>query len=132
VNEFSLPLDVAWQTDIDRDDRIHAISPRESVLLILYMPLMSAREDGTATDESGNSVDQGLWSEVLDGCLTGAPCLHRQGRGTTWVEQAGAKPLPMTTPTGQPRLVTFWDPFNGWQIRVSNLQDLFRFLITLA
>jgi len=41
-------LDVAWQTDIDRDDRIHAISPRESVLLILYMPLMSAREDGTA------------------------------------------------------------------------------------
>jgi hypothetical protein len=26
---------------------------------------------------------------------TGAPCLHRQSRGTTWVEQAGAKPLPM-------------------------------------
>ena len=28
---------------------------------------------------------------------TGAPCLHRQGRSTTWVEQAGAKPLPMRT-----------------------------------
>jgi hypothetical protein len=25
---------------------------------------------------------------------TGAPCLHRRGRGTTWVEQDGAKPLP--------------------------------------
>jgi hypothetical protein len=25
---------------------------------------------------------------------TGAPCLHRRSRSTTWVEQAGAKPLP--------------------------------------
>jgi hypothetical protein len=26
---------------------------------------------------------------------TGAPCLDRRSRGTTWVEQDGAKPLPM-------------------------------------
>jgi hypothetical protein len=26
---------------------------------------------------------------------TGAPCLRRRGRGTTWVEQDGAKPLPV-------------------------------------
>ncbi len=26
---------------------------------------------------------------------TGAPCLRRRSRGTTWVEQDGAKPLPM-------------------------------------
>jgi len=26
---------------------------------------------------------------------TGAPCLHRPSRGTTWVEKSGAKPPPM-------------------------------------
>jgi hypothetical protein len=26
---------------------------------------------------------------------TGAPCLHRRSRGTTWVEQDGAEPLPL-------------------------------------
>jgi hypothetical protein len=26
---------------------------------------------------------------------TGAPCLHRRSRGTTWVEQDGAAPLPL-------------------------------------
>ena len=36
---------------------------------------------------------------LSDGCLDGCPCLHRQGRATTWVEQAGAKPVPMSIPT---------------------------------
>jgi hypothetical protein len=30
--------------------------------------------------------------------LTGAPCLHRRSRGTTWVEQEGAKPSRLHLP----------------------------------
>ncbi len=43
VHQLALPFDVTWKTDIDRDYRIHAISPIGKSMIS-----MIAREDGSA------------------------------------------------------------------------------------
>src|SRR5271169_2610082 len=44
--------------------------------------------------EAEDSVlNQSPWTDLSP--WTGAPCLRRRSRGTTWVEQDGAKPFPL-------------------------------------
>ncbi len=51
--------------------------------------------ENVSVTESAIWVPKDLISEPRCWFWTGAPCLRRRGRGTTWVNKTGRSPLPM-------------------------------------
>jgi hypothetical protein len=74
---------------------LSATNPRWKRHPLLVIPSEAERLSELSSDRLCSPSRVKLNLLHLSSPWTGAPCLHRRSRGTTWVEQDGAAPLPL-------------------------------------